>query len=146
MSDAPDAGFDAADFRTLMHQLADAWAATDAEAAAALFTADAAYVEPPDRQGFFGRREIEAYFSPLEAGTFLDLHHVWFDAKSGTGAVEFSFGVRGKDTADHGVAVVSIRDGLISSWREYHVKGPASFAEFIDTADKDWHWHIGNYP
>jgi hypothetical protein len=41
--------------------------------------------------------------------------------------------------------VVQLEDGLISSWREYVQKGPANFEEFVGV-DKEWEWHIGNYP
>ena len=138
--------FAAADFDRLMRALADAWARNDAPAGAALFGQDATYSEPPDEQLFVGREQLEAYFSPLEPGTYLDFHNVWFDEASGVGAVEFSFGTRGEARASHGVAIVTVVDGLIAEWREYQSQGPSSFAEFTATEGKTWRWHIGNYP
>ena len=133
-------------FRSLLERLATAWAELDAEGAADCFTDDAIYVEPPDAQLFRGRSELIAYFSPLEPGTYLDLHSIWFDETSQTGAAEFGFGVRGHERADHGVAVVEVRDGLIAGWREYLRSGPASFEEFVGIEGKNWRWHGGNYP
>lgn len=133
-------------FRALIGRLADAWARQDATAAAACFRGDAVYMEPPDAQLFVGRDQLTAYFSPLDPGTYLDVHMAWFDEESATGAVEFSFGVRETGRADHGVAVISVVDDLISEWREYHVSGPESFSDFTSVADKTWQWHIGNYP
>jgi ketosteroid isomerase-like protein len=138
--------FSTADFANLMRALADAWARNDAAAGAALFRDDATYSEPPDEQLFVGRDQIEAYFSPLEPGTYLDLHHLWFDPSSGVGAIEFSFGTRGEARASHGVAIVTVVDGRIADWREYQTQGPSSFAQFTATEGKTWRWHIGNYP
>lgn len=133
-------------FRALLERLATAWAVADADSAVACFTAEATYMEPPDRQIFRGRDELKAYFSPLQQGTYLDFHAIWFDAHRQSGAFEFSFGVRGAATADHGVVVVHLRDGLVDAWREYHRPGPAAFDEFIEPSGKVWEWHAGNYP
>jgi hypothetical protein len=141
-----DRALDGEEFRALLERLAAAWAATDADRAAACFTAEATYMEPPDRQMFRGRDELMAYFSPLQQGTYLDIHANWFDPQGQSGAFEFSFGMRGAITADHGVVVVQLRDGLIDAWREYHRAGPAAFDEFIDSTGKVWEWHAGNYP
>lgn len=134
-------GFDA-----LLERLAAAWGALDAVAAADCFTDDAVYMEPPDVQLFRGREELLAYFSPLVPGTYLTVHRVWFNEDSQSGVAEFTFGVEGKMSADHGVVVVDLADGKIASWREYPRKGPADFAHFTAADSKTWQWHIGNYP
>ncbi|CAN5746413.1 hypothetical protein BH23CHL7_BH23CHL7_04390 [soil metagenome] len=133
-------------FARLVDRLAAAWAAPDAVAAADCFTADATYIEPPAEQLFRGRDQLLAYFSALQPGTYLDIHGLWLDEAGRRGAIEFSFGVRGSPTADHGVAIVQLSNGLISSWREYVRQGPADFAEFCSSEGKQWAWHIGNYP
>ena len=135
-----------AEFDTLIGALAAAWERSDAETAAGLFAEDAIYMEPPDRQLFRGRTELAAYFGPLEEGTYLEIHGSWFDEARQRGAIEFTFGVDGQEQADHGVAVVSLRNGLMSSWREYHYKGPADFEVFTAASGKSWEWHAGNYP
>ena len=103
-------------------------------------------MEPPDRQLFVGRDELLAYFSPLEPGSFLEIHGLWFDEASQVGVAEFTFGMRGRDAADHGVVVVGLRDQRIAWWREYQRRGPTAFDRFISTDDKVWEWHSGNYP
>jgi ketosteroid isomerase-like protein len=133
-------------FAALMQQVARAWAALDADAAVACFTPDAVYMQPPNVQFYRGHDQLRAYFGALTPGTFLDFHNLWFDEAKQTGCVEFSFGVRGKPKADHGTIVVELRNGLIAHWREYVQKGPAQFTDFIAITDKDWQWHIGNYP
>jgi uncharacterized protein (TIGR02246 family) len=132
------------EFRALVQRLADAWAALDGDAAAELFTQDAVYMQPPDEQLFVGRDQLRAYFGPLDPGTYLRLDNVWFDPGVQRGAVEFTFGVGDQEVADHGVAIVDVRDGHISAWREYLVKGPADQARFLATDGKQWTWHIGN--
>lgn len=141
-----DTHLDHQGFDALLQRLAAAWAACDHAAAAACFTTDAIYMEPPDRQLFCGRAELTAYFSPLRPGTYLHINGSWFDHSKQTGCCEFSFGEHGRATADHGVAVVAVNGGLIVSWREYHREGPAAFDEFISPDGTDWTWHIGTYP
>jgi uncharacterized protein (TIGR02246 family) len=131
-------------FEELIRRLADAWERLDAEAAAALFTDDAVYMQPPEEQLFVGREQLRAYFAPLEAGTYLRLDNVWFDEERQRGAVEFTFGVGDQEPADHGVSVVDVADGRIRAWREYLVKGPADQGQFLATDGKTWRWHIGN--
>ena len=135
-----------AGFRDLMSEVADAWGRLDPEAAVACFTKDAEYMQPPDVQFYEGRAPLRSYFGALTEGTYLEFHGLWFDQARQVGCVEFSFGVRGRPTADHGAIVVGLRDGLIASWREYVQSGPADFEEFVAAGDKPWQWHIGNYP
>ncbi len=130
----------------LLNRLSTAWSDCDAAAAADCFTSEAVYMEPPDRQLFTGRDQLTAYFSPLEPGTYLDVQEFWFDKRSQTGAMEFTFGTIGADSADHGVVVLAFRQRKISSWREYLPKGPSAFSEFTSVEGKPWEWHIGNYP
>ena len=53
---------------------------------------------------------------------------------------EFSFGRAGSGGAVHGVVVVEVREGRIASWREYFVKGPEAFSEFVAEEGKAWRW------
>lgn len=137
---------DAVGFLALAQRLADAWMELDADRAVACFTEDAVYMEPPDVQLFVGHDQLRAYFAALTEGTTMELHHVWFDMESQTGALEFSFGSTEQPTAVHGVAVAVIRDGAIAEWREYQRRGAAPFREFVATEGKDWEWTIANYP
>lgn len=133
-------------FMALMAHLAQAWETQNTEAALACFTADAVYMQPPDVQYYTGHDQLRAYFGALKPGTFLRYVNRWFDEDAQVGCVEFSFGVAGKTTADHGVIVVELHGGLIAHWREYVQKGPADFQTFQAVAGKTWQWHIGNYP
>jgi ketosteroid isomerase-like protein len=133
-------------FQALMEQLAHAWNQQDTESALACFTPDATYIEPPDIQFYDGHEQLRPYFAALKPGTFMRFHNLWFDESKQVGAGEYSFGMAGKGTADHGVVIVELRDGRIAFWREYQRKGPSVFQDFIGTEGKTWQWHIGNYP
>lgn len=134
------------EFQTLMGQLARAWSQQDTEAALACFTQDAVYIEPPDIQFYTGQEQLRPYFAALKPGTFMRFHNLWFNEPDQVGAGEYSFGVSGHATADHGIIVVELRDRKIASWREYQRQGPSGFQDFIATTGKTWQWHIGNYP
>jgi ketosteroid isomerase-like protein len=133
-------------FRELMERLARAWSTQDTELGLSCFTEDAVYMEPPDVQLYLGHEQLRPYFAALTPGTFMRFHTLAFDEGAQRGAGEYSFGSAGSDTADHGVAVVELRDGRIGTWREYQRKGPASFETFTGVEGKTWAWHIGNYP
>lgn len=133
-----------AEFEALVQRLAEAWGALDGDGAAALFTDDAVYMQPPDEQLFIGGNQLRAYFAPLDPGTYLRLDNVWFDEGTQRGAVEFTFGVGDNQIADHGVAIIDVANGRISAWREYLVKGPADQQRFLALDGKEWRWHIGN--
>lgn len=133
-------------YRALMERLAAAWSTQDTEMAVDCFTPDAVYMQPPDVQFYTGHDQLRAYFGALTPGTYLHYHNLWFDVDTQVGGAEFSFGVAGNPTADHGIFVVTLREGRIARWREYVQKGTADFDRFIATDGKDWQWHIGNYP
>ncbi len=137
---------DLQEFKDLMHRLADAWSGQDTDAAIDCFTSDAVYMEPPDVQYYRGEDQLRAYFGALTPGTRMRFHNLWLDSESQTGAGEFTFGLEGGETADHGIAVVYLRDGRIALWREYVRKGPIDFDVFSATEGKAWRWQIGNYP
>jgi ketosteroid isomerase-like protein len=133
----------AREFAALLERLAEAWSRQDTEAGVACFTADAVYMQPPDQQLVSGESELRAYFSALPPGTFMTFHNVAFDETAQVGLGEFSFGRDGSAEADHGVAVIRLRDGRIASWREYFYEGPAQFAAFVAREGKSWKWTVG---
>ena len=133
-------------FRALLERLAAAWAALDADAGVDCFEPDAVYMEPPDRQLFRGHDELRAYFGAVPEGTFMTWHRVWYDPAEAVGAGEFTFGSEGSEQADHGIAVVNVRNGRIARWEEYHRPGPRDPEAFLGVDGKNWQWHIGNYP
>ncbi len=128
-----------------MQAVADYWERGDTDAGLASFTEDAVYMQPPDVQLFFGHEQLRPYFAAVAPGTIMRWHHLWFDEASQTGVGEFTFGEAPDPTADHGVAIVALREGRIAHWREYVQKGPSDRDTFLATEGKTWRWHIGNF-
>ena len=133
------------EFGALMNRLADAWSRQDTKQAVSCFAPDAIYMEPPDKQLYRGHWQLGPYFAALRPGTFMVFHRVSLDESKQVGFGEFSFGRTGAKTADHGVAVVELRDGRIRLWREYVQPGPAAFETFVAIEGKSWKWTIENY-
>jgi ketosteroid isomerase-like protein len=133
-------------FDELVRSLATAWSTQNTNTAVACFTDDAEYMQPPDEQFFVGRAQLTAYFGAIQPGTSMVIHHVWFDEHAQQGAFEFTFGRPGSKKASTGVVVVQIKNNRIARWREYFVSGPFDFNQFLETKNKEWKWHIGNYP
>jgi ketosteroid isomerase-like protein len=138
--------FSTSQFKALMEQLARAWTEQDTETALACFAETAIYMQPPDKQFYRGHSQLRPYFGALKPGTVMIFHNLWFDEVKQVGVGEFSFGMQGSPSADHGVTVVEVQDGRIAFWREYLANGPASFSAFISAEGKTWQWTIENYP
>lgn len=138
---------DAAAFRRLVERVATGWETGDVEGALAAFAPDAVYMEPPDIQLYVGHDQLRPYFAAVPAGTLMRLAHVSFDEATQTGAAEYTFASEPEDAdADHGVVIIDVRDGRIARWREYQVKGPADWDDFLAVDGKDWTWTIETYP
>lgn len=127
-------------FEALLQRLAQAWSTQDTELGLSCFTDDALYMQPPDLQLYRGHRDLRPLFAVLKPGTFMKFHNIAFNEVRQVGLAEFSFGRDGQAKADHGVAVVHVRQGRIVSWREYFQEGPASFEEFVAVEGKRWKW------
>lgn len=125
------AKFEEKQFAALLARLAASWNVGDAQAAAACFTADAVYVEPPRKQVYRGRTELYRFFGG-ESGRPGAMQMTWrnsvFDAARQRGMGEFSFRY---GTQVHGVAVIALRDGLIAQWREYWYASELPFEQFV---------------
>ena len=113
-----------------MQTLAAGWNEGNARKAADCFTEDAVYTEPPDKQEYRGRQRLYEFFGgdqgrkePMR----MEWHHLVFDAQQQVGMGEFTFEFGSKS---HGVAVVRIRDGLISNWREYYYESDLAWEAF----------------
>ena len=114
------------EFVNLMEAVRDSWIAGDTRRALELFTEDAVYMEPPDTQRYVGRDELFEFFGgddppPMQ----LRWHHLVVDGDIGVG--EYTF--RG-NRQYHGIAIVELRDGRISRWREYQVESPLDWEAF----------------
>lgn len=124
-------GSSAAQFRTVLNDLAEAWNQGDARRAADCFTADAVYTEPPDKQVYRGREELFRFFGGAQgrAGQMaMQWHHLAFDEETQIGFGEFTFTY---GSTVHGVAVVRLRDGRIANWREYWYESALPWDRFI---------------
>ena len=133
------------EFNLLMNNIAKGWSTQNTDLALNSFDKDAIYLEPPNVQYFRGHDQLRPYFDELTDNHIMIFHNLWFNQKAQSGAGEFTFSY-GKEIADTGIVVVEIENGKIKVWREYHKKGPSDFKEFISIEDKEWRWHIGNYP
>jgi uncharacterized protein (TIGR02246 family) len=127
---------DTPEFAALLRRVADGWNLGDPRAAADCFTVDAVYVEPPDTQRHVGRDNLAAFFhgdGPEPRRMSMTWHHVAYDPETATGFGEYSFSIPGSipgGFAAHGVAVVTVQEGRIATWREYQYPSTLSFREF----------------
>lgn len=119
------------EFTAVMEELATAWNEGDSARAAACFTEDAVYSEPPAKQLYRGRQALFEFFGGNEGRPgqmSMAWHHLAFNPETGVGFGEFSFTY---GTTAHGVAVVRLRDGKIANWREYWYESELPWDQFI---------------
>lgn len=102
----------------------------DAAGAAALFTSDARYQEPP-RFAFAGREAIAAFFADFAARhgeVSYIVRHVLTSAAGDEAAAEWRFAhTRTSDGARavyEGMCFLTLRGGQIAAWRGYSVRLP----------------------
>jgi hypothetical protein len=109
------------EFEQLMQTVADSWNQRDAGKAAACFSEQAVYLEPPEKQLYRGRAELYEFFGG-DGGTDLPMtmtwHHLAFNETKQVGFGEYTFQMHGRY---HGIVVVQVESGLIKYWREYQV-------------------------
>lgn len=120
------------EFRAVLAELADSWNQGDAARAAQVFTSDAVYSEPPDKQLYRGRDALYRFFGGDDGrpgAMQMRWHHVAFDEETQVGFGEFSFTY---GSTAHGVAVIRVRDGKISNWREYWYESTLPWEGFIE--------------
>ena len=120
---------DRAGFERLMQQLADAWNAGDAVAAAACFAESVDYRDP--RLYRFRRRaELIRFFDPGPAGHHVQWHRRLYDEQAQTGVLEYTYT---GEHRYHGAVVVEFdARGRISRWREWqHREDARSWREFV---------------
>jgi hypothetical protein len=116
-------------FVAMMETVARGWSTGDARSAADCFTADAVYVEPPDRQRYVGRGEIyELSGGDDPSPMSMTWHHLAFDEERQVGFGEYTFHGRRRY---HGMTVVLVRDERIHRWREYQYQDERDWEEFV---------------
>ena len=118
------------DFRQLMNNVAEAWNNGNARNAAACFTDDAVYIEPPDKQVYIGQQALYEFFGgdePPEPPMKMTWHHLAFDEANQVGFGEYTFQMINRY---HGIVIVKIVEGKINNWREYQYKSDLSWPDF----------------
>jgi ketosteroid isomerase-like protein len=122
--------------RELLSEIAAGWNEGDPKRAAGCFTDDATYLSPHTGQVFVGRRALEQFFhgdGPRPRPMTMTWHHLGCDADGIWGLGEYTFTIPGQ-LITHGVAVVTVRDGLVCRWREYSYAVDVPFADYVDPA------------
>ena len=141
----PNPGITEKDFFQLMQNIADGWSTQNTELALSSFDEDAIYMEPPNIQYYRGHEQLTPYFNELSEKHKMEFHNLWFNESTQTGAGEYTFSY-GTKISDVGIVAIEIQNGKIKFWREYQRKGPTNFNDFLRIENKEWEWHIGNYP
>ena len=115
------------EFSLLLDKLADAWRHRDYAAAADCFAPQVKYGDPL-RYSFQDSRALRLFFEADDGqAQRIEWHTVLFDGTDQVGAVEYTYS--GSHNY-HGVAIVRVKDGLITHWREHqHIDG-RSWLEF----------------
>jgi hypothetical protein len=120
-----------AEFEHLMQTIADGWNEGNARKSAECFSEDAVYIEPPDRQVYYGRTEFYEFFGE-DHGTDIPMkmtwHHLAFNESEQIGFGEYTFEMHGRY---HGIVVVKLELGSVKYWREYQYKTELTWEEFI---------------
>ncbi len=122
---------DQAAFEQLLEKLALGWNTNNASLAAAAFTVDASYVEPPAKQRYVGREAIFQFFGgPDGRPSWMRMtwHNISFNPARQTGAGEFTFAWEGGQV--HGMVSMKLKGGLIHRWREYFYESNLPWGEF----------------
>ncbi len=137
--------FDFEEFQILMTTVAEGWSTQNTDQALSSFHKDAIYVEPPSSQYFQGHEQLRPFFAQLTAAHKMEFHNLWFNKETQSGVGEYTFSY-GRDTATVGLVAVELENGKIKFWREYQTVGPTDFHQFLAIENKNWQWHIGNWP
>lgn len=131
-----------AEFRRVMSLAETLVSRHNAEIVAEIFTTDAVFIEPPDRQLIVGHEQLRPYFLAVDPHQYLTFHRCWWDGDNQRGACEYSYGIAGMPDAEHGMIVVEFEAGRIAKWWEYNVPGAADFLTFCSTNNKLWNYDI----
>jgi hypothetical protein len=121
-----------AEFVALLATMEEGWNTSNAALVAGCFTEEVIYTDPL-RYRFTHRADLLPFFAVPEGESQTVVWHAMvFDEAEQSGAAEYSY--TGSFTY-HGLALVRVRDGLISEWREYQHTSGTPWEAFI--AGKD---------
>jgi hypothetical protein len=124
---------DSARFEALMKIVAEGWNEGKARKAADCFSENAIYSQPPDKQLYRGREALFKFFGGDKGrkGTMKMIwHHLIFNERTQVGAGEFTFTY---GSTVHGVAIIRVKAGKISNWREYWEESSLGWKTFIES-------------
>jgi hypothetical protein len=125
----------AAQFKGLMQTVAAGWNEGNAKKAADWYTEDALYTEPPEKQVYVGRKALYEFFGgdrKPEPPMKMTWHHLAFDEASQIRFGEYTFQM---NNCYHGIAIVKMKGGQISHWREYQYKTDLDWKKFVEKND-----------
>ncbi len=115
-------------FQDILNGLSKGWTNRDYRSVTDFFSEDVRYADPL-RYSFSGRAALRTFFEADEGREQkTEFHTVIFDEERQIAAVEYTY--EGSHRY-HGVALVRLRDGLITHWREYQHVDERPWAEFI---------------
>lgn len=117
-----------AQFTTLLDALAAGWRSRNYAAVANHFADDVQYGDPT-RYMLHGRTQLLEFFSADDDKPQDVLWHLMmFDEAQQLGAAEYSYD---GTLRYHGVALIRVRDGQITHWREYQHTDARGWAKFV---------------
>ncbi|MBL4618784.1 MAG: nuclear transport factor 2 family protein [Marinicaulis sp.] len=130
-NEGPLTTFGQKEFETLLNEVSEGWNNNDAARAAAAFSPNAIYSEPPDKQLFIGRKALFEFFggdNGRDVNMNMTWHHIVYNPETLIGAAEWTFIYQGE--AAHGMVSIKVEDGLITNWREYFYESPLEWDAF----------------
>lgn len=122
-------------FKKLMLNIAESWNTGNPQRAAECFAQDAIYMEPPDKQYYKSRSELQAFFQETTgiAPMKMAWHYLLFNDSTQTGAGEYSF--TWNNLTIHGIVILKIDDNHVKLWREYQHHSDLDWKGFIGESD-----------
>ncbi|ESA38722.1 hypothetical protein N836_30865 [Leptolyngbya sp. Heron Island J] len=122
------------EFRQLADKISAGWSEGNAKKAASAFSEDVVFFETVDNLKFSGREAIYQYSGGDDSSSVdmnMSWHNLVFDEEKQLGFGEFTFQLNSSYQI-HGVASMTVLNGLISSWRQYYVESPLPWNGFVD--------------
>jgi hypothetical protein len=115
-------------FVALLGTMAEGWNTGDVEKTAACFTEDVRYGDPT-RYRHESRDALRPFFEAPPEGQSCVWHRIVFDEAEQIGAAEYTYV---GSHQYHGLVLVTLRDGLVSAWREYQHVSQLPWERFVE--------------
>jgi hypothetical protein len=108
--------------------MAAGWHAGDAARVAGCLTEDVRYADPT-RYRFQRRDDLLPFFAAPPGGQTCVWHRIVFDESIQTGAAEYTYTGHRRY---HGAVLITLRNGLISDWREWQHTSDLEWDRFLE--------------